>query len=135
MSVVLVRGDARELPLPDESVDLVVTSPPYFGQRDYRDNGQSMAGQIGSEETPREYIAALLDCTREWMRVLKPTGSLFVNLGDKYASGRRFADRHISRASFRASLRSSANRGLGAPERALSGCRTRTSSTMTARGA
>lgn len=85
MSVVLVRGDARELPLPDESVDLVVTSPPYLGQRDYRDNGQSMAGQIGSEETPREYIAALLDCTREWMRVLKPTGSLFVNLGDKYS--------------------------------------------------
>ena len=85
MSVVLVRGDARELSLPDESVDLVVTSPPYFGQRDYRDNGQSMAGQIGSEETPREYIAALLDCTREWMRVLKPTGSLFVNLGDKYS--------------------------------------------------
>lgn len=85
MSVVLLRGDARELPLADASVDLIVTSPPYFGQRDYRDNGQSMAGQIGSEETPREYIAALLDCTREWMRVLRPDGSLFVNLGDKYS--------------------------------------------------
>jgi DNA modification methylase len=85
VSVVLLRGDARHLPLPDESVDLIVTSPPYFGLRDYHDNGQSMAGQIGSEETPREYIAALLDCTREWMRVLKPTGSLFVNLGDKFS--------------------------------------------------
>lgn len=85
MSVVLLRGDARELPLADASVDLIVTSPPYFGQRDYRDNGQSMAGQIGSEETPREYLAALLDCTREWVRVLKPSGSLFVNLGDKFS--------------------------------------------------
>jgi DNA modification methylase len=64
---------------------LIVTSPPYFGQRDYRDGGQSLAGQIGSEETPAEYIAALLRCTREWMRVLKPSGSLFVNLGDKYS--------------------------------------------------
>lgn len=85
MSAVVLRGDARELPLPDESVDLIVTSPPYFGQRDYQDGGQSVAGQIGSEETPAEYIAALLRCTAEWMRVLKPSGSIFVNLGDKYS--------------------------------------------------
>ncbi len=85
MSVAILRGDARSLPLPDESVDLIVTSPPYFGQRDYRDNGQSLEGQIGAEATPREYVAALLDCTREWARVLKPSGSIFVNLGDKYS--------------------------------------------------
>ena len=86
MSVVILRGDAACLPLPDESVDLIVTSPPYWKQRDYRDQGQSMPGQIGAEETPAEYIEALLACTREWARVLKPGGSLFVNLADKYAT-------------------------------------------------
>lgn len=82
---VTVQADARRLPLPDESVDLIVTSPPYFALRSYTDDGEHYAGQIGSEDTPQEYIAALLDCTREWVRVLKPSGSLFVDLGDKYS--------------------------------------------------
>ena len=85
MSAVVLRADARSLPLPDGSVDLIVTSPPYFGLRSYTDGGEHYEGQIGSEETPREWLAALLDCTREWMRVLKPSGSIFVNLGDKYS--------------------------------------------------
>lgn len=85
MSALVLRGDARSLPLPDASVDLIVTSPPFWGQRDYQDGGQSLAGQIGSEETPGEWLEALWDCTREWMRVLKPSGSLFVELGDKYS--------------------------------------------------
>ena len=85
MTAVILRGDARRLPLPDESVDLICTSPPYFALRSYTDGGEHYAGQIGSEGTPAEYIAALLACTREWVRVLKPSGSLFVNLGDKYA--------------------------------------------------
>lgn len=84
MSVAILRGDARSLPLPDASVDLIVTSPPFYGLRDYTDGGESLAGQIGSERTPQEYVAALLACTAEWVRVLKPEGSLFVNLGDKY---------------------------------------------------
>ena len=83
---VVLRGDAACLPLPDGSVDLIVTSPPYFGLRSYTDGGEHYDGQIGSEATPREYIAALLACTREWVRVLKPSGSLFVNLGDSYAT-------------------------------------------------
>jgi len=82
----VIRGDARNLPLPDASVDLIVTSPPYFALRSYTDGGEHYAGQIGSEATPAEFIAALVECTREWMRVLKPSGSIFVNLGDKYAS-------------------------------------------------
>lgn len=83
-AVTLLRGDARHLPLANDSVDLVVTSPPYYGLRSYKDGGEHYAGQIGSEPTPGEYIDALIDCTREWMRVLKPNGSLWVNLGDKY---------------------------------------------------
>jgi DNA modification methylase len=82
---IVVRADARRLPLPDASVDLIVTSPPYFALRSYTDGGQHYEGQIGSEPTPAEFIAALVECTREWVRVLKPSGSIFVNLGDKYA--------------------------------------------------
>jgi DNA modification methylase len=86
VAAVVLRGDARNLPLPDESVDLIVTSPPYFGLRSYQDGGEHYGGQIGAEQTPAEYVAALLECTREWVRVLKPEGSLWVNLGDKYAT-------------------------------------------------
>jgi DNA modification methylase len=85
VSVLVVRGDARALPLPDASVDLICTSPPYFALRAYQDNGEVYEGQIGSEPTPAAYVDSLIDCTREWMRVLKPSGSLWVNLGDKYA--------------------------------------------------
>jgi len=85
VSVVVLRGDAAHLPLPDESVDLICTSPPYWKLRDYRDGGKSLKGQIGSEATPEEYIASLLRCTAEWARVLKPSGSIFVVLGDKYS--------------------------------------------------
>lgn len=87
MTAIVIRGDARELPLPDGSVDLVVTSPPYYGLRDYRDGDASLAGQVGAEATPQLYVAALLDATREWARVIKPGGSMFVNLGDKYSGG------------------------------------------------
>src|ERR1017187_7221737 len=85
MSVAVVRGDARALPLPGGSMDLVVTSPPYFGLRSYTDGGEYYGGQIGSEASPREWLGSLLEATAEWVRVLKPGGSIFVNLGDKYA--------------------------------------------------
>ncbi|MET9339234.1 site-specific DNA-methyltransferase [Nonomuraea sp. NPDC003804] len=81
----VLRGDARNLPLPDESVDLIVTSPPYWALRDYRDGDASLDGQIGNESSPGEYLESLWECTREWMRVLKPEGSIFVVLGDKYS--------------------------------------------------
>src|SRR5262249_1220256 len=87
MTAIVLQGDARRLPLPDASVDLVVTSPPYFGLRSYTDGGEHYAGQLGSEATPAEYVAALAECTREWVRVLKPSGSMFINLGDKYNHG------------------------------------------------
>ena len=86
MSAIVLRGDAAHLPLPDASVDLIVTSPPYWSMRVYTDGGEHYDGQIGNEETWQEYLDALLRCTTEWARVLKPEGSIFVDLGDKYAN-------------------------------------------------
>ena len=96
MMPTLLRGDARELPMPDASVDLIVTSPPYFGLRSYQDGGEHYDGQLGAESSPREFVDALIECTREMARVLKPSGSIFVNLGDKYANRTRGAWRGSS---------------------------------------
>jgi DNA modification methylase len=85
----VIRANARHLPLDDDSVDLVVTSPPYFALRSYQDGGTHYPGQIGDEPTPAEFVASLLEVTRECVRVLKPSGSLWVNLGDSYSSGGR----------------------------------------------
>jgi hypothetical protein len=87
---IITRGDAAHLHLPDETVDLIATSPPYFGLRSYTDGGAHYDGQVGDEATPIEYLDALIACTREWVRVLKPGGSIFVNLSDTYSSGQRF---------------------------------------------
>ena len=81
----ILHGNALELQLPDDSVDLVVTSPPYFGLRSYQDGGEHYDGQIGDETTPAEFVDALVAATAEMMRVVKPSGSIWVNLGDKYA--------------------------------------------------
>ena len=81
----LVRADSVALPFADDSVDLIVTSPPYFALRSYTDGGEHYDGQIGSEPTPRDFLEALWSVTAECKRVLKPSGSIFVNLGDKYA--------------------------------------------------
>ncbi len=85
MSADIIQANALDLPLPDASVDLVVTSPPYFGLRSYQDGGKHYDGQIGDEATPAEFVDALIAATREMMRVVKPTESIWVNLGDKYA--------------------------------------------------
>lgn len=87
MTYELHRHDARHIStlLAPDSVDLIVTSPPYFALRSYRDGGEHYDGQLGSEPTPGEFVDALIACTADWMKVLKPGGSLWVNLGDKYA--------------------------------------------------
>jgi DNA modification methylase len=85
----IIRGNALALPLADDSVDLVVTSPPYFGLRSYQDAGEHYDGQIGAEATPAEFVDALIAATREMVRVLKPSGSIWVNLGDKYVADNR----------------------------------------------
>ena len=92
MTAVVVQANAHTLPLPDASVDLVVTSPPYFALRSYTDGGVHYLGQIGAEAIPAEFIRNLIAVTAECMRVLKPSGSMFVNLGDKYVSHEKGAD-------------------------------------------
>jgi DNA modification methylase len=79
----LSHGDCREvLPtLTEESIHCVVTSPPYWGLRDY-----GVDGQMGLEETPEAYVAALVAVLREVQRVLRADGTLWLNLGDCYAS-------------------------------------------------
>jgi DNA modification methylase len=81
----LIRASARAIPLADNSVDLIITSPPYFSLRSYRDGGEHFDGQLGSEPTPQQFLEALWEVSKECWRVLKPTGSMFINLGDKRA--------------------------------------------------
>lgn len=66
--------------LPDACVDCCVTSPPYFGLRDY-----GHQGQIGLEETPEMYVAKMVEVFEQVKRVLKPEGTLWLNLGDSYS--------------------------------------------------
>lgn len=70
--------------LPSESVDMCVTSPPYYGLRDY-----GVEAQIGNEQTPYEYIQNLLLVFEEVKRVLKPDGTLWVNIADSYAANNK----------------------------------------------
>jgi DNA modification methylase len=77
----LIRGDARHIPLKAGVVQSVVTSPPYWGLRDY---GLGESG-IGLERTPEEYVAQIVAVFREVWRVLRDDGMLWLNLGDCYA--------------------------------------------------
>lgn len=85
MTATVIQGDARNLPLEDSSVDLCITSPPYYQLRDYRSHGQSLDGQLGRESSYKDYLENLWTVMRECMRVLKPQGSIFWNIGDKWS--------------------------------------------------
>jgi DNA modification methylase len=78
----ILLGDCREQlrTLEWDSVQTCVTSPPYWGLRDYGHDGQ-----LGLEETPDAYVAAMVEVFREVRRVLKPDGTLWLNLGDSYS--------------------------------------------------
>lgn len=82
MSVKILQGDCRDMlkTLTDQSVNCCVTSPPYFGLRDY-----GHAEQIGLEKTPDEFVAQLVSVFREIRRVLKDDGTVWLNLGDSYS--------------------------------------------------
>lgn len=81
----ILCGDATAVlrQLPDNAIHCIVTSPPYYQQRDY-----STELQMGNENTPEAYIAHLRQVLAECLRVLKPDGTLWLNLGDKYQDGR-----------------------------------------------
>ena len=86
MSIVqILNGDCRDVlkTLPDQSVHTCVTSPPYFGLRDY-----GHTGQMGLEPTPDEFVSELVNVFREVRRVLRDDGTLWLNIGDSYASYR-----------------------------------------------
>ena len=78
----ILQGDVRETlrALPEKTVQTCVTSPPYFGLRDY-----GVDGQIGLEPTPAEYVEQMVQVFREVRRVLRDDGTLWLNLGDSYA--------------------------------------------------
>lgn len=84
MSVQILQGEALTVlkTLPEASVHCIVSSPPYWRQRDY-----GMAGQLGLEQTPEEYVDRLTAIFAECRRVLRPDGTAWVNIGDKWASG------------------------------------------------
>lgn len=84
MTVTILLGDVREQlkTLADESVHCVVTSPPYFGLRDY-----GMPGQIGLEASPAAFVEVMVEVFRDVRRVLRSDGTLWLNLGDSYATG------------------------------------------------
>ena len=71
--------------LPDGCINTCVTSPPYFGLRDY-----GVSGQIGLEPTPQDFIDTLITVFREVRRVLRDDGTLWLNLGDSYAANRSY---------------------------------------------
>ncbi len=75
--------------LPDASVNCCVTSPPYWGLRDY-----GVVGQLGLERTPEEYVAAMVSVFREVRRVLRADGTCWINLGDSYAAGGQPSNRN-----------------------------------------
>src|SRR3972149_1090248 len=77
----LLNGNALNIPLADKTVQMVCTSPPYFGLRKY-----DVAGEIGLESSPAEYVEKLVIVFQEIWRVLRPDGVVFLNLGDSYNS-------------------------------------------------
>jgi site-specific DNA-methyltransferase (adenine-specific) len=84
----ILVGDCRETlkQLPDKSVQTCVTSPPYFGLRDYGHDGQ-----IGMEQTPQAYVDQMVEVFREVHRVLREDGTLWLNLGDSYCNSNGYA--------------------------------------------
>lgn len=118
-AVSLLLGDASEQlrALPAKSVACVVSSPPYYSLRDYGHDGQ-----IGLEDTPDEYVARLVEVFREVHRVLCDDGTLWLNLGDSYYSGKGAAHGvDGANGHRRFGLRPLDRSGLGLPRKSLVG--------------
>jgi DNA modification methylase len=91
----ILQGDAINVlkNLPDESVNCCITSPPYYGLRDYGHDSQ-----IGLENTPEEYISKLVDVFRAVRRVLTDDGTLWIVIGDSYAGSGKGASQYPENA-------------------------------------
>jgi excisionase family DNA binding protein len=122
MPWVVLNGQVSDalVHVPTASVDCVVTSPPYYWQRDYE-----VDGQIGHESTIEGYVGAIVDAFRGVQRVLSDDGTLFLNLGDTYysAKGKPHGrdDKHSGRQMMRRHLRAVDGPGLGLPRKSLIG--------------
>ena len=88
----IIAANSKHLPLKDESVQMVCTSPPYWGLRSYIGSGEiRKVHELGLEKSPEEYVANMVAVFREVRRVLKKDGVLWLNLGDSYwGSGKYF---------------------------------------------
>lgn len=119
--------------LASESIDCVVTSPPYYWQRDYE-----VLGQIGHESTINGYVASLVRVFSQVKRVLKKDGTVFLNLGDTYysAKGRSHGQdgKQKGRSVMRKHLRAVDGPGLGLPRKSLIGIPWRVALAMQADG-
>lgn len=91
MTVQIIQGDCRDVlkTIPEESANCIVTSPPYWGLRDY-----GVDGQIGLERSPNDYVDQMVSVFREARRVLRKDGTLWLNLGDTYST-RFFKGRNV----------------------------------------
>jgi DNA modification methylase len=112
LTVKIIKGDCREVlrTLPDESVHCVVTSPPYFGLRDY-----GVDGQIGLEPSPDEFVAALVSVFAELRRVLRKDGTAWLNLGDSYAGSGKYSANSPSNVNGSKQSTNMASAGLAMP--------------------
>lgn len=81
---IVVQNITEGIPLKDETIQCVVTSPPYWGLRDY-----GCDSQLGLEETPEKFVENMVGVFREVKRVLRPDGTLWLNMGDSYVGGGR----------------------------------------------
>ena len=146
----IIQGDALNVlkTIPDESIDMVMTSPPYWALRDY-----GVEGQLGLEPTFQEYINKLCDIFDEVKRVLKKEGTCWVNLGDTYSSQSSYSEkgrqgyeeknanmsqlmkkRFDEKKSGKQSTRSGRGRNASVPEKSLCQIPSRFAIEMTNRG-
>lgn len=85
----VICGDNRQTAktLPSDCIQCIVTSPPYYGHRHYTHDSNLQQLELGHEKTPQEYVMQLVGLFEELKRVLKPDGTLWLNLGDSYRQG------------------------------------------------
>jgi DNA modification methylase len=103
----IIHADVMQgIPLPNESVNCIVTSPSYWGLRDY-----GVEGQIGLEKTPEEYVDKMVQIFREIKRVLRKDGTVFLNLGDSYCNPSQpggkdptIGNRNIGKSKYRSNM-------------------------------